>query len=71
MINSIIQQSLPLEFRPSYKRHDFIVGESNKYAVDWIDKFPFLKESGLIIIGPKSSGKSHLASILKNKTSRF
>ena len=65
MINSIIQQSLPLEFRSSYKRHDFIVGESNKYAVDWIDKFPFWKESGLIIIGPKSSGKSHLARVLK------
>lgn len=65
MVNSFIQQSIPLEFRPSYKRHDFIVGESNKYAVDWVDKFPFWKEPGLIIIGPKSSGKSHLARVLK------
>ena len=68
MINSFIQQSIPLEFRPSYKRHDFIVGNSNKYAVDWIDKFPFWKEPGLIIIGPKSSGKSHLARVLKYRS---
>ena len=65
MINDFLQHSIPLEFRPSYKRHEFIVGESNKYAVDWIDKFPFWKEPGLIIIGPKSSGKSHLARVLK------
>ena len=65
MINSFIQQSILLEFRTSYKRHDFIVVEYNKYSVDWIDKFPFWKESGLIIIGPKSSGKSHLARVLK------
>ena len=68
MINNFIQQSIPLEFRTSYKRHDFIVGESNKYAVDWIDKFPAWKEAGLIIIGPKSSGKSHLARVLKYRS---
>jgi len=68
MINNFTQQSIPLEFRTSYKRHDFIVGESNKYAVDWIDKFPAWKEAGLIIIGPKSSGKSHLARVLKYRS---
>lgn len=68
MANNYIQQSIPLEFRTSYKRHDFIVGESNKYAVDWIDKFPAWKEPGLIIIGPKSSGKSHLVRVLKHRS---
>ena len=67
MINKFIQQSIPLEFRASYNRHDFIVGKSNKYAIDWIDRFQDWKEEGLIIIGPKSSGKSHLARVLKYK----
>ena len=68
MKNKFIQQSIPLEFRASYKRHDFIMGESNKYAINWIDKFPSCKEEGLIIIGPKSSGKSHLVRVLKLKS---
>ena len=65
MSNEFIQQSIPLEFRASYKRHDFIVGKSNKYAINWIDKFPNWHEKGLIIIGPRASGKSHLARVLK------
>ncbi len=65
MSNKFIQQSIPLEFRASYKRHDFIVGKSNKYAINWIDKFPNWHEKGLIIIGPRASGKSHLARVLK------
>ena len=61
------QQTLPLELLPSFGRHDFIVGESNIEAVKWIDNFSKSKINGLIIIGPSSSGKSHLISTLKNK----
>tara|TARA_B100000886_G_scaffold203968_1_gene140842 strand:+ start:536 stop:1198 length:663 start_codon:yes stop_codon:yes gene_type:complete len=61
------QQTLPLKLLPSYGRHDFIVGESNIEAVNWIDNFSRSKVSGLIIIGPIASGKSHLISTLKNK----
>ena len=61
------QQSLPLRLRPSYGRHDFIVGESNNDAVIWLDTFPTWNEDGLIIVGPRSSGKSHLVSVFKNK----
>ena len=61
------QQSLPLKLLPSYDRHDFIVGESNIEAVKWVDNFTKSKISGLVIIGPRASGKSHLISTLKNK----
>ena len=61
------QRTLPLELLPSYGRHDFIVGESNIESVKWIDNFSKSKINGLIIIGPSSSGKSHLISTLKNK----
>ena len=36
-------------------------------AVKWIDNFSKSKVSGLVIIGPIASGKSHLISTLKNK----
>ena len=61
------QQILPLKFLPSYRRHDFIVGESNLEAVKWVDNFSKSKVNGLIVIGPIASGKSHLISTLKNK----
>ena len=61
------QQTLPLKLLPSYGRHDFIVGESNLEAVKWVDNFSKSKINGLVIIGPRASGKSHLISTLKNK----
>lgn len=61
------QQTLPLKLLPSYDRHDFIVGESNIDAVNWVENFSKSKINGLVIIGPSASGKSHLISTLKNK----
>ncbi|MAJ23965.1 MAG: hypothetical protein CMP36_00485 [Rickettsiales bacterium] len=61
------QKSLPLRLRPSFGRHDFIVGVSNNEAISWVDNFLTWKEDGLIIIGPGSSGKSHLANVCKHK----
>ena len=63
-----MQKVLPLKLRPSLKRHDFIIGRSNKEAIRWIDKYPNWKQEGLIIIGPKFSGKSHLVSVLQLKS---
>ena len=65
------QQTLPLKFLPSYGRHDFIVGESNLEAAQWVDNFSKSKVNGLVIIGPIASGKSHLISTLKNKYKIF
>ncbi len=61
------QQTLPLKLLPSYGKHDFIVGESNIEAVNWVENFSKSKIDGLVIIGPSASGKSHLISTLKNK----
>ena len=33
------QQTLPLKLLPSYGKHDFIVGESNIEAVNWVENF--------------------------------
>ena len=41
---------------------------SNINAIKWIDKYPHWKSSGLIIEGPKSSGKSHLVRVWQRKS---
>ena len=53
----------------AYKREDFYVSPSNREAYDFINNWPRWMKRIVNIFGPSSSGKSHLASILKNKTS--
>ena len=62
------QQILPFELREAKNREDFVVGPSNRDAVKWIDRYPRWRNNGLLIIGPKASGKSHLASVWKRKS---
>jgi chromosomal replication initiation ATPase DnaA len=60
----VIQQ-LPLELghRPALGRDDFLVSESNRAAVGWIDLWPRWPAPGLVVFGPPASGKSHLAEV--------
>ena len=53
----------------AYKREDFYVSSSNQQAYDFINSWPRWIKRIVNIFGPSGSGKSHLASILKNKTS--
>ena len=60
-----------LEFpsHKAYKKEDFYVSPSNQEAYDFINSWPRWIKKIVNIFGPSGSGKSHLASILKNKTS--
>ena len=60
-----------LEFpsQKAYKKEDFYVSPSNQQAYDFINSWPRWIKRTVNIFGPSGSGKSHLASILKNKTS--
>ena len=60
------QKSIPFKFRISFKKNDFIIGDSNKDALTTIERIFDIKEKGLIIIGPNSSGKTHLISVLNS-----
>ena len=51
-----------------YKNEDFYVSSSNQEAYDFINSWPKWIKRIINIFGPSGSGKSHLASILKNKT---
>ena len=53
----------------AYKKEDFYVSPSNQEAYDLINSWPKWIKRIVNIFGPAGSGKSHLASILKNKTS--
>jgi len=53
----------------AFKKEDFYVSPSNVEAYNLIDSWPKWIKRTVNIFGPVSSGKSHLVSILKNKTS--
>ena len=63
----MIQQTLEFQFREANNRDNYIVGRSNIEAVKWIDNYPNWKGYGLIIEGPKASGKTHLVSVWQKK----
>ena len=52
----------------AYIKDDFYVSSSNKEAYDFIVSWPRWIRRIVNIYGPPGSGKTHLASILKNKT---
>ena len=53
----------------AYKKEDFYVSSSNQEAYDFINSWPKWIKRIINIFGPAGSGKSHLASMLKSKTS--
>ncbi len=61
---------MPLELghRPALGRDDFLVGESNRAAVAWIDAWPNWPVRAIALHGPPQSGKSHLAEVWRARS---
>lgn len=57
------QLALDLPHREALGREDFLVSDSNAAAVAAIDSWPDWPHSGLVLVGPEGSGKSHLVSV--------
>ena len=57
------QLPLALGHRAALGRDDFLISDSNRDAVGWIDAWPDWPAPGLVIVGPPASGKSHLAQV--------
>ena len=51
-----------------YLKEDYYVSTSNKEAYDFINSWPKWPKKIVNIFGPNGSGKTHTASLLKNKT---
>ena len=62
------QLILKFPTQQAYKKEDFYVSSSNQEAYDFINSWPQWIKRIINIYGPSGSGKSHLASILKGKT---
>lgn len=54
---------LSLGHRPAFGAADFIVGAPNREAFAWIERWPDWPARGLVLVGPPSSGKSHLTAV--------
>ena len=61
------QLPLPLPVRSALGEADFLVADSNRDAVRWLDLWPDWPGGGLLLHGPEASGKSHLAAIWANR----
>ena len=57
------QLPLPLPHRSAMGRADFMVADSNRLAVGWIDRWPDWPGPLLSLYGPEGSGKSHLITV--------
>jgi chromosomal replication initiation ATPase DnaA len=57
------QLALDLQFRPALGRDDFVVSDSNRDAVAWLDRWPDWPGHVLAIHGPAGGGKTHLAHV--------
>lgn len=64
-MRAVEQIPLDLSHRPARGRADFLVAPCNQNAVAWIDRWPEWPAPALVIHGPASCGKTHLAAVWK------
>ena len=57
------QLAFDLSLDPRFGREDFLVSPSNERAYALIERWPDWPDPVLVLVGPKGSGKSHLAAI--------
>lgn len=57
------QLALDLRLDPRFDAEDFLVSPSNERAYAYIERWPDWPDTVLRLVGPRGSGKSHLAAI--------
>lgn len=62
-------EQLPLGFnpQPALTADDFIPTPANEAALAWLNRWPDWPSYGLVLVGPRGSGKTHLAHIWAHK----
>ena len=62
------QLVLPLALTPQTTRADFLVGSSNREAMQTLDQWPHWAAPVLLVVGEEGAGKTHLAHIFAEQT---
>lgn len=62
------QLALDLTTEPDYRSESFAVSESNASALAIVNRWPDWRQHHLLLIGPRSSGKTHLATIWQTRS---
>ena len=62
------QLLLNLDIRFTLTREEYYVSTANSFAIRTLDDWTARSQTGLIIVGPRASGKTHLASVWINET---
>jgi chromosomal replication initiation ATPase DnaA len=57
------QLTLDLPLRPALGASDFLIGPSNRAAVDMIDLWPDWPQASVAVVAPSHAGKTHLANV--------
>lgn len=68
MVQSAKQLPLDLTYRPAFGREDFLVSPENQTALSMVDRWPDWSSPALILHGPPSCGKTHLAAVWQSKS---
>ena len=63
-----MQLVMPFGSSPSYHAADYIRGEANSAALDWIERWPDWPYSIIYLHGPSGSGKTHLAHLFSARS---
>jgi chromosomal replication initiation ATPase DnaA len=62
------QLAIDLPYRPALGRVDFLVSECNAAALAWLDRWPDWPARALVLHGPASCGKTHLAQLWRARS---
>ncbi len=63
----MIQLPLGLPRATAFERADFLVCDSNRAALDWVERWPDWPSPALLLHGPEGGGKTHLAHIWRGR----
>ncbi|MBM08368.1 MAG: DNA replication protein [Magnetovibrio sp.] len=65
-----LREQIPLQFEHESAQcaENYLVTESNKEAVEWVDRWPSWPSPVIAIYGPPGAGKTHLGVIFIEKT---